>query len=254
MGKRKSNKKDKSKVPSPIKKNDDYGDFLEKIRKRLKRKNKEANMIKELIYLANHLDEKGRVKEASYLDNIIRKLSYTPDEDVSTQVRGEPNIWQEEAVYPPHKDKPNPPEWATETSLLSGEGRGLSQYELDDDRRFGYSDEDAALTPVDDLEEGPGGNVDHRAHKFLEMGDDSDKIISIVDKLFTQTDTDGSGEISQEEYDSFISDLLSLLRTHNEGMSDDDLLDALHDHFLLRSAAEEAIRKYDEEGRNLYSD
>jgi hypothetical protein len=35
-------------------------------------------MIKQLVQLANHLDNKGLVKEASYLDSIIRKASNTP--------------------------------------------------------------------------------------------------------------------------------------------------------------------------------
>ena len=34
-------------------------------------------MIKELIRLANHLDQKGLTKEADYLDNIIKKATIT---------------------------------------------------------------------------------------------------------------------------------------------------------------------------------
>jgi hypothetical protein len=40
-------------------------------------------MIKQLIQLANHLDEKGLTKEAGYLDGVIRKIAQTNADAIS---------------------------------------------------------------------------------------------------------------------------------------------------------------------------
>tara|TARA_Y100000034_G_C6841203_1_gene380635 strand:- start:484 stop:1098 length:615 start_codon:yes stop_codon:yes gene_type:complete len=69
-------------------------------------------MIKQLIKLANHLDAKGYTKEAGYIDNILIKIS-EGDEG------------------------------------LTGEGRGLSQYEMSDAGELSYPSGEGSLEGID---------------------------------------------------------------------------------------------------------
>ena len=57
-------------------------------------------MISELTILANRLDSKGRIKEADYLDGIIRKLAEPPPLSVSSPEEEvpHPSLW--ERIFP----------------------------------------------------------------------------------------------------------------------------------------------------------
>ncbi len=70
-------------------------------------------MIKELLKLANHLDNKGFKKEADYLDNIIRKKAEEPEGSTPEQEVQEP-VAQDTIEYyihqqfvPPDPNNPN---------------------------------------------------------------------------------------------------------------------------------------------------
>lgn len=89
-------------------------------------------MIKQLIKLANHLDNKGLRKEADILDQIISLAEDDQemyDEWISVDEEGNPLESLDTGEY--------------ETEGMLGEGRGLSQYKMDSDAELSYSDEES---------------------------------------------------------------------------------------------------------------
>ena len=92
-------------------------------------------MIKQLIKLANHLDNKGLRKEADILDRIISLAEATEDdydEWISVDDEGNPLDPLETLDTGEH-----------ETEGMFGEGRGLSQYKMDSGAELSYSDEES---------------------------------------------------------------------------------------------------------------
>ena len=60
-------------------------------------------MLKELIKLANHLDNKGLQKEADYLDAVIRKYSDLSNEEEYAIIHGELMKFLKKQKTPPEK-------------------------------------------------------------------------------------------------------------------------------------------------------
>ncbi len=70
-------------------------------------------MLRELVKLANHLDSKGLVKEADYLDEIVKKAGFV------SNVSG----WIKSLL--PGKDNNELKQFASEYALLSGTSTGI---------------------------------------------------------------------------------------------------------------------------------
>tara|TARA_R110002020_G_scaffold50716_6_gene143152 strand:+ start:27361 stop:27933 length:573 start_codon:yes stop_codon:yes gene_type:complete len=113
-------------------------------------------MIKQLIKLANHLDNKGLRKEADILDRIISLAEDDQemyDEWISVDEEGNPLESLDTGEY--------------ETEGMLGEGRGLSQYKMDSGAELSYSEEEAEVGSEDAMFE--RGELDIMSPEDIEM-------------------------------------------------------------------------------------
>jgi hypothetical protein len=64
-------------------------------------------MIKRLVKLSNHLDKKGLLKEADYLDAVIRKIALTPEAEAPAAEAGEADLTAGPAIKWFHLNDPS---------------------------------------------------------------------------------------------------------------------------------------------------
>lgn len=135
-------------------------------------------MIKELIKLANHLDSKGLLKEADYLDKII-KLSFeeekSPEEDVKIEEPSEGSARTEEekiAAKAFEKDKSTFPPLGIDEIINELRYPPGSSLTFEHATGLGYEDFIDLFTPYSDDRISLAKRRGEELEPKLEMGDD----------------------------------------------------------------------------------
>jgi hypothetical protein len=136
-------------------------------------------MFKSLMQIANELDNRGLVKEADYLDYLIKRAG----EDES----GFPSWWDELGSA------------SLGEGSESSEDRGLDLYEMNEDSEHKYSDdeakEDMSILTSEEMQE-MFSNPESKAQYFKDMKMRSAEMLSRMSSAVSRSDL---GEVSNYE-------------------------------------------------------